>query len=345
MRTRLNPGNVVITLSATGVILAGIVIGATATPRNVIAQSQANATAKTEQSARTSGDEAGVRDLLKKITGAYNKGDAPTISALFQEDAILIDSDGIEIKGRDAIETHYKAAFDGGPPAEISGALKSSRFPSPDIASIHGEFRLLDTAGGVFATGRFGLLAAREKGTWKIAELRDHSIEMVEDTGRPDRLKDLEWLVGDWVDESRDMKIESNVRWAEGRRYLIRTYNVHVSGQSPSSATQWIGWDPRVNQIRSWIFDSDGGFGEGLWTRSNDGWVVKTSGTLPDGGATSATLIIDSIGKHSVEIRSVHRILGDMVQPDLPNIVMVRKPPAPDSGRPGARPSDEPKSN
>ena len=195
----------------------------------------------------------------------------------------------------------------------------------------------MDPSGAVFATGRFGLLAAREKEGWKIAELRDHSIEMVQDGSRQAHLKDLEWMVGDWVDEGRDLKIESNVRWDEGRNYLIRTYTIQAVGQAPTSATQWIGWDPRVKLIRSWIFDADGGFGEGFWTKSKDGWIIKTTGTLPDGGATSATLIIDSIAKNSVEIRSVQRVIGEELQPDLANIIMVRKPPGPNAGRPSAR--------
>lgn len=343
MRIRRKPRNAAATPVAIGLIAAAVLSLGISTAGQSIAQSQAKATANREEPVRSTDDQAGIEKLLKKVTTAYNKGDAEAISGLFQDDAILIDGEGVEIQGRPAVEKHYEAAFAGGPPAEISAVLKSARFPRPNVASVHGEFRLLDSSGTVFAVGRFGLIAAREKDEWKIAELRDHSIEMVERTEEIDHLKDLEWLLGDWVDESRDLKIESTVRWAEGRKYLIRTYSVRVPGQSATTATQWIGWDPRTDQIRSWIFDSDGGFGEGLWTRSNRGWVVKTTGVLPDGAPTSATIIIDSIGKHTVQIRSVNRIIGGRIHADLNNIVMVRKPPAPNSAGSETRSESETK--
>jgi hypothetical protein len=40
------------------------------------------------------------------------------------------------------------------------------------------------------------------------------------------------------------------------------------------------------------LFDSNGGHGEGLWTRTSEKeWVVKAQGVLRDGRPTSATQI------------------------------------------------------
>jgi CDP-glycerol glycerophosphotransferase (TagB/SpsB family) len=50
---------------------------------------------------------------------------------------------------------------------------------------------------------------------------------------------------------------------------------------------QRIGWDPASEQIRSWLFRSDGGFEEGAWARSDNVWIVKRVGVLPDGARTS----------------------------------------------------------
>ena len=55
--------------------------------------------------------------------------------------------------------------------------------------------------------------------------------------------------------------------------------------------TQVIGWDPAAGTIRSWMFDSDGGFGEGIWTKNDNTWIVKFSQVLPDGRKASATNI------------------------------------------------------
>ena len=37
------------------------------------------------------------------------------------------------------------------------------------------------------------------------------------------------------------------------------------------TVTQRIGWDPAAKQIRSWEFDSEGGFGEGTWGETATG--------------------------------------------------------------------------
>ena len=47
------------------------------------------------------------------------------------------------------------------------------------------------------------------------------------------------------------------------------------------SGTQRIGWDPLKRQFKTWIFDSEGGHGEGYYTRNGDQWVVKTEGVRP----------------------------------------------------------------
>ena len=92
----------------------------------------------------------------------------------------------------------------------------------------------------------------------------------------------------------------------------------------------FIGWDPQSGQIKSWLFDSNGGHGEGLWTRTGDKeWVVKAQGVLRDGRPTSATQIHTIINKDSVKTSSIDRIIGGQVAPDIADVVMVRKPPQP----------------
>ena len=48
-------------------------------------------------------------------------------------------------------------------------------------------------------------------------------------------------------------------------------------------ACRFIGWDPATEQIRSRVFDSDGGFGQGTWKKKGNRWYIQQSGVLPDG--------------------------------------------------------------
>ncbi len=69
----------------------------------------------------------------------------------------------------------------------------------------------------------------------------------------------------------------------------IRTFTVKQQGKDVMTVNQRIGWDPAAKQIRSWEFDSQGGFGEGKWGGDGDRWVIKHTATRPDGTTVSAT--------------------------------------------------------
>lgn len=106
------------------------------------------------------------------------------------------------------------------------------------------------------------------------------------------------------------------------------------------SGTQRIGWDPRLKQIRSWVFDTGGGFSESLWSRednrdnnggSRDRWVIKTSGVLKDGRSATATNILTRIDNDHAKWASVDRTAGGEVLADVEEITLVRTPPQPRS--------------
>jgi uncharacterized protein (TIGR02246 family) len=316
-------------------MVAGVAIGLVAVSRATYPQNGQEARAATQ----TAPGEAEVRDLLKAVIDAYNRADARGLAARFTDDASLFDRDGKEVRGRDSIGRHYAEAFGNGPTCKISGEVEAVHFLSPDVVSVAGRFQLEDEDGTALDSGRYGLIALREGGQWRLAELRDSATATRETSDQGGPLRDLEWLVGDWVDEGDDGKVASTVRWDEGRKFLVRKYSVQIDGEPDRSGTQWIGWDPQAKQIRSWVFDSDGDFGQGLWTRSGNAWIVKAGGVTGDGLTTSATQIIEPVNKDAVKMQSTDRIVGTEPLPDIEEIVMVRKPPPPDSDRP-APPSE-----
>jgi hypothetical protein len=95
------------------------------------------------------------------------------------------------------------------------------------------------------------------------------------------------------------------------------------------SGTQRIGWDPLAGKIRSWVFDTEGGFGEAIWTRKGNQWIVKRTGVTRDGKFASSTNILTSVGKDRMTWQSHDRIVGGDVMPDIEETPIVRKPPPP----------------
>lgn len=88
---------------------------------------------------------------------------------------------------------------------------------------------------------------------------------------------------------------------------------------------QIIGWDPAAKKIRSWVFDSDGGYGDGVWTKKGKAWHVQTRDTLPTGQKASAVNILTPVDKNSFTWQSMDRQAGGFLLPNVGEVTVVRK--------------------
>jgi uncharacterized protein (TIGR02246 family) len=279
---------------------------------------------------------------VEAFTKLYSAANAEGLADLFIDDASIIDPEGNETRGKAAVAEMYATAFQQSPGLKVQSKIDEVRFLTPDVVRVHGESQLSSATGDASDFTKFNVLLVRRDGTWKIAEIRESAAPAAEVTPY-ERLQELEWMVGDWVDESDNNRVQSNVRWADNRSYLVRTYKVEMQGEKGASGTMFIGWDPQSGQIKSWLFDSNGGHGEALWVRTGDKeWVVKAQGVLHDGRPTSATQIHTIVNKDAVKTSSIDRIIGGQVAPDIVDIVMVRRAPAPAAATPGPKPAAVP---
>jgi hypothetical protein len=138
-------------------------------------------------------------------------------------------------------------------------------------------------------------------------------------------LQNLAWLVGDWVDQSADAASEASVTWTKNKTFLTYTFKISMPNSDDLEGTQVIGWDPVVGEIRSWMFDSDGGFGEGTWSKKDDNWVVKFHQVLADGRQATATNIYTLVDNNTLVWKSVGRKLDGEFLPNIDEVTMARK--------------------
>jgi uncharacterized protein (TIGR02246 family) len=303
---------------------------AAAAPAQPAAPQQAAASLTPEQKA--------VAAAVEAFAKAYSAADAKALGGYVADDIVLTDPDGNETRGKKAVAEMYTGAFQDNPGLKLEAQVAEVRFITPEVARVEGQSRL-SASGDASEFTRFSALLVRRDGKWQAAEIREFTAA-AEDVAPYERLRDLEWMVGHWVDETGNNKVEADVRWADNNSYLIRTYNAHLQDEKPTSGTTFIGWDPQSGQIKSWNFDSEGGHGEGLWTRTSDNeWVVKAQGVLRDGRPTSATQVHTILNKDSVKTNSIDRIIGGQIAPDIVDVVMVKKPPQPGAAAPAANPA------
>jgi uncharacterized protein (TIGR02246 family) len=274
-------------------------------------------------------DDAAVQQAIEqaavKFVEAYNAKDAEAIAKLFGPEARVEEADGTVVEGRDDIQAAFTAVFENDPKAKISVTMDSIRLIKPDVAVEQGATEYFPD--GETLTSRSEYLVVHLKGNegWQMASVRSMNREVVSNY---EYLRPLEWLVGDWMDEGNGSVVKTSCRWSENRNYLLQDFEVHGLAGVELKGTQRIGWDPQAKQIRSWIFDDSGAFGESIWTPSEGLWVVKMTAVSPDGETASATRRIEPVGEEHVLVTTTDRLLGAEAFPDSA-VTMIRRPPEP----------------
>jgi hypothetical protein len=87
---------------------------------------------------------------------------------------------------------------------------------------------------------------------------------------------------------------------------------------------QVIGWDASNETLRSWTFDTDGGFSEGTWTRQGNRWLLREQGVAPDGSRTGADNTFSKVSDDKFTYESGNRTLNGEPQPAIGRIEIVR---------------------
>ena len=198
--------------------------------------------------------------------------------ALFSEDGEAIDSEGGTIQGRTALASHYAARLADAPGDKLETAVETIAFLAPGVARVTGRTRETSSSGSAPAAARYAGIYVKRDGRWLLASVREISDK---ELTPHQHLADLEWLVGDWVEETDEAVVNTSVAWTDNGNFLLRSFGVRVKGKPALTGTQRIGWDPLTKQLKSWVFDSNGGYGEGLWMRQGDQWVIKATGVRP----------------------------------------------------------------
>ncbi|HEY2838687.1 MAG TPA: DUF4440 domain-containing protein [Pirellulales bacterium] len=268
---------------------------------------------------------AAIRKSEEQVVAAFNAGKPDDISAMFLAKGELIDEEGTVYQGPQEIKDLLVAFFKNFPGAKLAIKVESIRLVGP-VAIDEGTRTMTTADGAVKSQFRYLAVWAKGENGWQLASFRDFSDDPVP-TPR-ENLQPLAWLIGDWINEGEDGKVAIAYRWSEDKNFLLGEFIMTPADGAPRKSSQRIGWDPSVGKIRSWLFDSDGGFAEGAWTLVEDGVVIKSSSVNPDGSTASATMNITAKDKDHYTIEGTDRIVGDDLEDDF-KITVTRRAPVP----------------
>jgi uncharacterized protein (TIGR02246 family) len=268
-----------------------------------------------------------ISELLASFVKAYNAKDAKTLGDLFTPEAEIEDEDGDVTRGRDAIVARFTDTFQENRGDTLTVDTDSLRFLGSDLAIEEGTATLSTGENAAPRENRYSVIYSRQSGRWLHARIRD---EPEEDVPAHERLQELEWLLGEWVNESDDEVVFTTCKWSDDGNFLLRDFDVKIEGRIALRGTQRIGWDPQQEQFRMWVFDDSGGFAEGLFSRDDESWVVKGTGVRSDGQSVSFTTAVTPLSKDRLRWQILDRSVGGTSVPGTDQYELVRRPPNPE---------------
>ena len=260
---------------------------------------------------------------IRTFTEAFNRRDVATLLKLFTDDCELTEADGTTLRGLSELEAGLKEGFESDPVARISVDIDSLKQITPDVIIEEGTTTFFPDGKTLSAEADYQATHVKKGDRWLMTRVRSFNRVVLSPY---DLLRDLEWLVGDWIDESSESLVESSYHWDANKSFLLNDFSIRVKGQKVMTGTQRIGRDPLSKQVKAWVFDSEGGYAESLWSLVDDSWVIKAKGVRADGKVVTVTNELTQLGKDRMRFASADRIVGEERMPNV-TVIAVRKPP------------------
>lgn len=267
-----------------------------------------------------------IQKLSHDFVDAFNQHDAEKMTSLFSSDADLIKLNTSEtIHGKNNLLEYFKNLVGKIPNSTLKIAFDHIDYDQEGIATAKGTAEI-SSDGQTFKKSAFKAEFDKVDDEWQLDTL---SLFEINPPHAPiEQLKELSWLIGSWVDkneEEDDIVSHFSFQWGKDKNFIIETFNMKVLGQDFLDGHQIIGWDPIKKKIRSWIFDSQGSFGESFWTKDGNQWYANTVYYLADGRKGSAVHIYAKEDDNNYNFSSESRDLGGLIQPNIGPFQIVKK--------------------
>ncbi len=279
--------------------------------------------AQDDADARPDQEMAAIRAAVQSYTDAFNARDAQKLAGHWALEAVYISrSSGDRFAGRDAIAKEFGAMFESENVPQLEVETTSIEFISPNVALERGVATVI-SADQSKSLSNYNAIYIKQGDKWLIDRITEEEIEIR--ASNYDKLKGLEWIIGNWVDEGDEATIKIECSWTKNQNYISRKYSVSEDGEVESSGLQIIGWDPKSKEIRSWLFDSSGGFISGTWSQRDGPWIVQSVATLSDGVSGSFSSIFRPLEEGRYAWRKINRVVDGEIMPNIDEVIVTRE--------------------
>lgn len=269
------------------------------------------------------GAEAKIKQGVAVYVKAFNARDSKALAEQWSPDAVYVNRiTGEEVTGRKAITEQFDALFKAQKDLKMDVSTESIRFLSPNVAVEQGTAKFLLPKGEPEEIEYTAVYVQRD-GKWLLDRVTDQAKVVI--PSHYEQLKPLEWMVGNWVDQDEQATIATEVKWAKNQNFLVRSFTIAIEDRIDMSGMQIIGWDASSKSIRSWTFDSSGGFAEATWKHKGGKWYVHNAGVLADGRKATMVNVLKPVDADSFTWETIERTAGGELLPNIDAVTIVRE--------------------
>ncbi len=265
-----------------------------------------------------------IASQIASYVAAFNAHDAKKLVSHWSPRGVHSNrSTGNIVVGREALEKRYDEMFKQVDNLKLEVANEEFEFISPSVAIGRGLATVTQTGSDKAERTEYSAVFVFRDDQWLIDRISDDLV-LEQDTHR-ERLQELQPLLGKWAHEADSTTIEFECKWTQDEKHISRAYRVIEDENVTQTGLQIIGWDPHHKNIRSWLFDSEGGFVEGTWQKKGDRWLITTVGILPDGGTGTAIHVVRPIDENQFAFRKTNQVIDGVKVPDSEEIIIKRQ--------------------
>ena len=275
------------------------------------------------EAGRQAVDEEAIHKAVESYVAKFNQGDAKALAAMWSPEAVYTNPlSGDQVVGREAIAKQFGEIFADAKKIKLEAKTDSIRFVSPNVAVEQGTAKLIrpDEAP---EESEYTAVYVKRDGQWLLDRVTEEDVPVVK--SHYEQLKELEWLIGHWVDEDDEATVVTECSWTKNNNFITRAFTIQVRDEINMAGMQIIGWDPSTKQIRSWVFDSEGGFGQATWQKKGNRWYIQQTGVLPDGRKSSVVNIVTHLDDNTCTLQSINHTVDGELLPNIDEVKIVKE--------------------
>ncbi|MDC0934670.1 SgcJ/EcaC family oxidoreductase [Pirellulales bacterium] len=267
-------------------------------------------------------DKAEIEKSVASYVAAFNASDSKALAAHWSPEAVYTNPNtGNQVTGREAIQKEFDAILSELKGSSLVAEVESIEFVSPNVAVERGT-AIVTGPEERASVSRYSAVHLKQSGKWLLDRVTES--DETAPISHYEQLQGLEWMIGTWLDADDNGTIETNCRWTRNKNFIVRSFKVVVEDRIDSSGMQFIGWDPAEGRIRSWAFDSNGGFAIGKWKNQEGRWIVESNSTLPDGRKGSSINTMTVVDENTFGWQSTGREVGGNLMPNIDEVKITR---------------------